>query len=344
MANFSGTLNVNSAYNALFNAYRLITTIGDNLEGLETTLADRYKVSAGQYEDKLVYTFVDVLKSRVWDPTDANVLQPEDPAPISQQEIVVNKKRQIGLGVPANFLTRQAWANAGNFDTFQSVVEAQVGNTRRLYDQRLVNTYIGTTKATTGSQAQTVTLTGTNDGLTIAEAIANIEVELKDSSRDYNDKGYMVATEKGSFDIIFNSKFANKIKNVDLPTIFHKDGLFDFKDVLPARYFGTPNTSSKTTADANTRALEECTIAGIHYFPGDKIASGASLTGVKSYQEDANVICKIIHKDAVKYASAIETETEYFNPKNHHSNRYLTWMYGEPDRLAVRPFVTLSKA
>lgn len=344
MATFPN-LNQNTAYTALYNAYRLIATIGDNLSGLETSLADRYKISAGEYEDQLVYTFCDILKSREWDPTDTNVLATEDKPNISQQAIKVDKKRQIATTIPAKMLTKQAWMNAGNFDAFSSVVEAQIGNTRKIYDQRLVNTYIGTTESNTGLQTQTVTLSGTNDGLAIAEAIANIEVELKDSSRDYNDKGYMTAMDKGSFDIIFNSKWANKIKNVDLPVIFHKDGLFEFKDVLPARYFGTVKTAGGTVASGNKiHTLVEKDYTSGHKFPGDLLTTGDAYLANEAYEENDKVICKIIHKDAVKYASAIETSTEFFNAKNHSANKYLTWMYGNPDRLLVRPFITLKKA
>lgn len=373
------TLNQNQAYSALTNAYRLIATLGDNLAGLDNTLADRYKISAGEYEDQIVYTFVDILKSRVWDPTDTNVLATEQQAPVSQQAIDIDQKRQIGLTIPAKMLTKQAWANPNNFDSFSSVVEAQIGNTRKIYDQRLVNTYIGTTESNVGLQTQTISLTGTNDALTIAEAIANIEVDLKDSVRDYNDKGYMLSCNKGDFDVIFNSKYANKIKNIDLPTIFHKDGLFEFKDVIPARYFGTPiTTTNYSTYSASTptagkpinsstgaytpgsnhangtlRALTEqdITVSGTttHVFPGDELPANAvvyanSAVAIPCYIENEKAICKIIHKDAVKYASAIETSTEFFNSKNLSANKYLTWMYGNPDRLLVRPFITLKKA
>ena len=38
MAQFTGTLNVNEFYNSLFNAYRLITTFADGLDGLDLFL------------------------------------------------------------------------------------------------------------------------------------------------------------------------------------------------------------------------------------------------------------------------------------------------------------------
>lgn len=359
MANFTGTLNPNSVYSMLFNAYRLITTIGDNLEGLDDSLAKRFKIDGGEYEDQLVWTYVDILKSYVFDPDDTNVLEPGEKVVPKQQTMKVDKVRQISLYIPTNFLTKQAFMNPSYYDTFQTVVEKQVGETRRVYDQRLVDVYVGTTETDVGLQKQTVTLavvegdaeaTNRLQATAIAEAIANIYVDMKDSTRDYNDLAYLLSTPKERTFIVWNSLFYNKILKVDLPTIYNKEGLLSEGEVLPSRYFGKPNTAAGTVAAANKtiRSLIETdyTVSGkvTHVFPGDLLPAGATYKANETYTVDDTVICKIISNDAVKYLSAIETESEFWNPKNYSRNRYLTFMYGDPDRLAVRPFVTLRKA
>lgn len=359
MANFTGTLNANAVYAMLFNAYRLITTIGDNLEGLDDSLAKRFKIDGGNYEDQLVWTYVDILKSYVFDPTDTNVLEPGEKVVPKQQSMKVDKVRQISLYIPTDFLTKQAFMNPSYYDTFQTVVEKQVGETRRVYDQRLMDTYLGTTETSVGLQKQTVALeTVENDAeatnrlqaTAIAEKIANIYVDMKDSTRDYNDLAYLVSTPKSKTFILWNSAFYNKILKVDLPTIFNKEGLLSEGEVLPSRYFGKVNSASGTVAASNTtiRSLIETdyTVNQVvtHIFPGDLLPSGAQYEANTTYTVDGDIICKIISNDSVKYLSAIETESEFWNPKNHSRNRYLTFMYGDPDRLAVRPFVTLRKA
>src|SRR5699024_4918775 len=109
--------------------------------------------------------------------------------------------------------------------------------------------------------------------------------------------------------VVWNAAIYNKILKVDLPTIFHKDGLEPKATfVLPARYFGKVNTAATngntatiTTADGRTvpgpgtngavRSLIEQTISGVHYFPGDAIATGVSAPAGTSYTEDsANTI------------------------------------------------------
>lgn len=54
MAAFTGTLNTNEFYSALFNAYKLITTFADNLDGLDNSLAAKFKMDGGRYGDKSV--------------------------------------------------------------------------------------------------------------------------------------------------------------------------------------------------------------------------------------------------------------------------------------------------
>lgn len=359
MTNFSGKLNVNAVYSMLFNAYRLVTTIGDNLEGLDDSIAKRFKIDGGNYEDQLVWTYVDILKSYEFDPNDTNVLEPGEKVEPKQQVMKVNKVRQISLYIPTDFLTKQAFMNPSYYDTFQSVVEKQVGETRRVYDQRLVDVYVGTTETNVGLQSRTVTLANVDgdpeatnrlQATAIAEEIANIYVDMKDSTRDFNDVGYLVSTPKSRTFILWNSAYYNKILKVDLPTIYNKEGLLSEGEVLPSRYFGKVNATGATLGDSNTtvRSLIETDYTvdsnKVHVFPGDLLPAKAVYTANTTYTVDDTIICKIIDNDAVKYLSAIETSTEFWNPKNHSRNRYLTFMYGDPDRLAIRPFVTLRKA
>lgn len=359
MAIFTGKLNANAVYTMLFNAYRLITTIGDNLEGLDDSLAKRFKIDGGLYEDQLVWTYVDILKSYEFDPDELNVLEPGEKVTPAQQSMKVDKVRQISLYIPTDFLTKQSFMKPTYYDTFQTVVEKQVGETRRVYDQRLIDVYIGTEESTKGMQSQTVTLanvegdqeaTNRLQATAIAEKIANIYVDMKDSTRDYNDMGYLVSTPKSRTFIVWNSVFFNKILKVDLPTIYNKEGLLSEGEVLPSRYFGKRNAAGGTVAASNKtiRSLVEKDYTVdtkiYHVFPGDLLPDKAVYLANETYTVDDTVICKIIDNDAVKYLSAVETSTEFWNPRNSSRNRYLSWMYGEPDRLAIRPFVTLRKA
>ena len=392
MANFTGTLNTNEWYNGLFNAYRLVETFSDSLTGLDNSLAERYKTDGGMYRDQSVYTDMDILYSREWDPTDNNVLEPEMKANPVQQTIVLDKKRQIGLYVE-QYLSKRAWMEEGIFDAFLSVVQSLVSKTRKVYEQRMVDVAIGTMETSVGKQKQTVDITTAVGSATgeeknrlraqaIAKALADLKVQLKDSTRDYNDYGFMQSFNMDDFDIIINADYYNEILKIDLPTIFHKEGLDLEGTVRPARYFGTDAAAG--TADGTTHRAKDQYVIRVDnkgeysatgtvakfVFAGDILPKGTPLVAaataltkaktsfvvngqslnltyystVHAYTADAKIICKITHKNGIKYMSSFETETEFWNPKNLTNNRYLTWMYSEPEHLSHYPLITLREA
>ena len=87
-----------------------------------------------------------------------------------------------------------------------------------------------------------------NVAQTIAAEMADLIVDLEDVSRNYNDYGTLRSYNADDLVFVWNSEWVNKIKKLDVPTIFHKDGLIDkfAENVLPARYFGTINTTADT--------------------------------------------------------------------------------------------------
>lgn len=370
MAAFTGTLNTNEFYNGLFNAYKLITTFADALDGLDNTLANKFKMDGGGYRDKSVFTAMDILTSRAWDPSDTNVLATEQKVKPEQQEIVVNQKRQIAMTTD-QYLSKRAWMEPSAFESFNSVVQAQVGNTKKVYEQRLVDVAVGTMEAAMPSgkgagQAQTVTI-GASDAedlrvRKIGKKIANILTDVKDTTRDFNDYGFMQAYKKDALMIVWNAAYLNEFNYVDLPVIYHKEGIIDFVgDQLPGKYFGRAITASDIgsgkvigsdgaydSTKGTLRAAKEFTYNDIHYFPGDALSTSGTYVAVVGgleatdvYLEDSKIICKIMHKDSIKYLSGFETSTEFFNAKNLSSNRYLTWMYANPDYLRNYPLITL---
>lgn len=376
----SQRLNENTVYSSLFNLIRLVGVLGAKLQ-IDDSNANRYRMEGGRYEDTLYWVSCDILSSYIFDPNDTNVLAPGQRVVPAYKTITVNQVRQISLYLPTYFLSSQAFQSANYFDEFTALAQSMLSKTKKLYDQRLVDTYIGTTVSTTGKQTQTVTLTGTaqSDTLAIAEKVSNILFEMADSTRDYNDRKYMSAFGKESVDIIWNSIYYSRMMKVGLPVTFNKDGVLEKGRTLPNRYFGIViTTSNYSTYSASTpaagkpidsddgtyvpgsnnangtlRAMEEqdITVSGTdyHVFPGDELPAGAvvyasSEVKIPCYIEDADVICKIISKDGCKFVSSLETTTEFINGKNHSRNNWLTFMYAKPDRLPEETWTTLKKA
>ena len=393
---FTGTLKSNEIFGSIYNMLISQSVLADNFTGGYSELTGRIKTDGTLYGDTKLYYATDVLKSYKWGnyAEAANLLQTNKPADPKCQAITLDQFRQINITVD-NYLSKRAWSTEGAFGQFQSVVLGMIRETKKLYEETLINSYVGTVESTSNKHivnvpvsTATTGLTGLDkekmEAMTIAQSLADLFTDMKDYSRDYNDYTFMRSYSPDSLYVVWNAKYVNKIRQIDLPTIFHKDGLVDkFEDVsLPSRFFGsvitdttfanyidasgaankpikkTSNTAGTYVPGANhangtLRLLVEKTIGGAEYFPGDELpvnttvstttdGSGTVLAG-EFYIEDSDIICKVIHNNAIKMMSAFEVGTSFYNPRSLTENHYLTWGYSEPAYLKNYPVIMVYK-
>ena len=282
--------------------------------------------------------------------------------------------------------------NEGAFSSFNSIMLGWIRETKKVYDGTLYNAFIGTAQSATGKQTQTVDITTATTGLsgvekeqmeamTIAQALADLMVAMGDYNRDYNDYQNLRSYAEDAIKVIWNSKFVNKIRKIDLPTIFHKDGLMDKfeEEVLPDRYFGevidstkmasltasTPTVGKPFTTDyvytpgennvnGTVRSMYEADIQPTgstityHVFAGDEIPAGTVVSAVgdvdlgATYIEEDDIICKVVTK-LPPYMSAFEVGTSFFNPKSLTENHYLTFGHNTLEYLKNYPMITVKK-
>lgn len=359
MANFNGQLRSNEIFAALYNMIISQQVFADNITDTFSELADRFRVDGSLYGDTKLYYSTDVLKSAPWgnDAEAANLLALYRPEAPECQAITLDVFRQICLTVD-NYLSKRAWGTEGAFSEFNSVMLGWIRDTKRVYDATLVNSYVGTAETKVGSQEQSITfsaqegdLEATNrlEGQAIAEKIANLMIQLRDPSRDFNDYGNLRSYRPEDIVVVWNSDYYNKILKVDLPTIFHRDGLVDKLNdyYLPSRYFGKVNATGGTVPASNTtiRSLIETdyTVSEqtYHVFPGDLLPSGATYKANETYTTDGTIICKIMHKNSIPFMSAFEVGTSFFNPKSLTETHYLTWGHNTLEYLQNYPMITL---
>ncbi|MBO7735618.1 MAG: hypothetical protein J6S67_23835 [Methanobrevibacter sp.] len=393
MANFTGQLRSNEIFSALYNMIISQEVFADNL-GKHQTLVDKARVDGGLYGDQKLYYATDVLKSVAWgnDAEAANLLALHRPEAPECQAIVLDVFRQICLTVD-NYLSKRAWADEGAFSSFNSIMLGWMRDTKRVYDGTLYNVFIGTNETSVGKQMQSVDIStaiasastqeeaNRLEAEVIAQALANLMVEMGDYSRDFNDYANLRSYAEDQIKVIWNSKFVNKIKKIDLPTIFHKEGLVDKfdEDVLPARYFGvvitatnksnyaasTPTAGKPIDSDDDTyvpgsnhangciRAVVEKDVTvsatAYHVFPGDEIPVGATIKAGGTFElgevyiEQADVICKVLVK-LPPMMSAFEVGTSFFNAKSLTENHYLTFGHNTLEALKNYPFITVKAA
>lgn len=394
MPSFSGQLRANEIFATLFNMIISQEVFGDNISGTFSSLVDKSRVDGGLYGDTKLFYSVDVLKSRAWggDTEATNLLQINRPKDPETQAIILDEFRQIDLTVD-EYLTKRAWMGEGAFAKFNSIMLGMIRETKRVYDSTLFNSYVGTAVSAANNATITVVpATGTDttsadlegaariEASAIAQAIANLFIDLKDVSRDYNDYKHLRSYNLEDIVVVWNSKWVNKIKKIDLPTMFHNEGLVDrlAEEILPGRYFGVVLTASNiSTYSASTPAAgkpidsddgsyvpgsnhangcvramveKEVTVGGVdyHVFPGDEIPSGSTVLASlgtfaygEVYIEDADIICKVMHKRSVPFMSAFEASTAFFNARSLTTNHYLTWGHNTIEYLKNYPFITV---
>lgn len=356
MSAFTGQLNTNELFAALFNMIISQEVFSDNIKGVNGGLADQFKTEGSLYGDTKLYYATDALHSQEWgaDAEAANLLEVKRPDSPKCQAIQMDVYRMVFITVD-NYLSKKAWSTEGAFSNFTAVTLGWLGETKRIYDATTVNAFVGTTHS--GVADITVPLAAITadttlntkeknelEGETIAQTIADLLIGLKDCTRDYNDYGFMRSYDESDLKIVWNSAYVNKIRKVDLPTIFHNEGLVDkfAEEVLPAKYFGTVNSAATDgLADGSVKSLIEQDIGDNHYFAGEAIKEGDTAPAGTSYTVDPKVICKVIHRRSVPWMSAFETGTSFFNPRSLTDSHYLIWGHNTLEYLKDKPFLTL---
>lgn len=371
MAAFLGTLRTNECYAALFNMILSQQNFADNIQKHQT-LVEQAKEEAGLSGDQKLYYSTDALASKVWgadlthpkggvqDVEAANLLNVERaPAPACQA-LVIDCFRIIALTTD-EYMSKRAWGTESAFADFTSIMIGWMADTRKVYEGTLYNSFIGTDESVIGAQQQTVHLesasasdplyglTGVEkeqmEAMIIAQNLADLFVLMGDYNRDFNDYQFLRSYSDENIKVIWNSKFVNKIRKVDLPTIFHKDGLVDKfeQEILPARYFGSVQGTAHTSVAGERSLLEtDYTVGGVttHVFPGDVIPTGASVAAGASYIVDDTIIAKVVVK-LPPMLSAFSASTSFYNPRALITNRYLIWGHSTLEHLLNYPMITI---
>ena len=351
MPTFNGQLKQNAIQSALFNMIISQDVIGGSIKN-NYNLVDKAKEEAGLYGDQKLYTDVPTLIPANWiqDSDDAvNLLKLHRPGAPKTQALVIDVFKQVAL-TKDDYLSKQAFGTAGAFVTYQSVLESRLTKTKEVYLNKTYNTFLGTTigKNVSDTETKLEINTGANDnsaGENIAYNMANLIDDMKDYSKDYTKNGFERAFGDEDIKIVWNNKYVNAVKKIDLPSIFHDDALQStfIGDVLPARYFGAAN--AHTTSQAGDRATHDLylttTVAGDTYVAaGDLIPTGLTITAGDAYTVNDKIICKVYTK-LPPVLEAFSVGTDFFNAKNLSTNMYLTFGHSTLELLNSEACVTV---
>lgn len=370
---FNGILNPNSNYKAFFNM--ILYQRQFDIKTATPRLADMLRVGGSMYGDTLLYSAMDIGESYNFegDAEAEKLLNINRNNTQVVQSIVIDTSRQTNITIDY-FLTKQAWFTETAFIDFTNQLIMQLTNVKRVYDNGIVNTFVGTQESTAEKGVITIAApagqTESDNRLfsqRVAENYANLAVDMADNTRAYNELAFLQSVDLKEMIVVWNAEIYNKILKIDLPTIFHNDELKPKATiVLPSRYFGivnvgtvTGNTATRQTTGEKTprtvpgsgtngavRSLIEQTIGtgenAVHYYPGDAIATGVVAPENTTYTEDSQtIICKIFPVSAIPFMTAFTAATVFWNPRSLTENRYLTWLHNTLERLKYLPFITI---
>lgn len=364
---FQGVLDENDIYSSIHNMIISIRTYYPNTAN--PSLANRLRVDGSMYGNKKIYRAMDTGESYDWlnDAEAANLLQVSRNKSITEQAVTLDKSRQTMITIDY-YLTKQAWITEQSFADFTGALLTQLDRVKAIYDNGIINTFVGTQvssaqKGLIGVPSKKGTTEQDNRifAQRLMQTVANTMVELSDNTRAFNEYAFMDSWRPDQLIAVWNAEMVNQVTKLDLPTVFHRDGLHpDYDFLLPARYWGTVNTAvtagntaTVMTTGANpvevpgegvngaVRSLIEQTINGVHYFPGDAIKQGDNAPAGTSYtQQSDQFVCKMFPAEAIPFMSGFVAATMFMNARSLTENHYLTWNHNTLVRLANMPFIT----
>lgn len=359
MPTFTGQLNRNEIYNAIFNMI-ISQEIYDDRISEGDDLVDKAKVDGGLYGDTKLYYSVDALATQEWkgDAEATNLLQTHRAESPECQAITLDKFRYIPLTLD-DYLSKRAWSDEGTFGTFNNIMAGQLSKTKYLYESTNYAAYFGTHSVDGQSFTVDVDANGTTpeaEVKTIANALANLVGRMTSSSRKFNEYGQRTKFRKSQLTVVWNEAYLNKFRNVDLPAIFHTE-FADFSNIkqtsLAPQFWGTIDTTSTTVpTDGVYRALYEFKVGTTDYLAGDIVPANTAVTAGSIYKSDCDDDTLLISSDSIAtiivryppYMSAFEVGSSFYNPLSLTNNRYLIWGENELENLKGYPFVTLKAA
>lgn len=348
------SLNANVMYSVLTNTIISVEAFADPIKG--KTLVDMFRVDGGMLGDQKWYVSTDALHSKEFTNAGAsNLLTPHYNENVREQVITLDRFRQIAVTTD-EYQSKQAWMEDGAFSKFNTIMVSWLSQSKKVIDDTRFKAYVGTTVSNIGNQVKTITVGAEPTDSSYAEseaysrhvaqsittALADLFVDIEDYSRAYNDYGFLRAYDPSDLIIIWNAEYANEIRYLDLPTIFHQDSATPVKFdqyKMPARFFG--ELSDATSSVAGARALNEMEIGGKEYYAGDVVDTGSAVSAKSTYTVDPTILCKICSKKSVPVMSGFSTSTAFFNPEKLRTTNYLTWGENTLDYIKEFPFITV---
>lgn len=347
MKNYNGVLNANAIQSALFNMIISQDILGGKIKA-NYNLVDKAKDEAGLYGDTKLYIDTPTVDPVDWvqDSEEAvNLLALHRPAAPKTQSLVIDVFKQAAITKDA-ILSKQAFATEGAFAAYIGVLESRLPKSKEMYLNRTYNTFLGTVTntATVNEYEINTAADGNSMGENIAYSLQNLIDDMKDYNTKYTPNGFERAFGDEDIHIVWNTKYLNAVKKIDLPSVFHSDKLAAsfVGDKLPSRYFGDVNSAEVAIADndGTYQAVRDTMYGDVLVKASTFIPTGVKIPAGAGYKVNDKIICKIFTK-LPPMLEAFSVGTDFYNARNLSTNLYLTFGHNTLEALESEAVITV---
>lgn len=368
---FTGTLNSNEIYNALFNLRILFQKLAPQTVKRDeiVSLVDK---ATGMYGDTGVVQGMDIQGTYPFgmDAEAPKLLDINRNQTQKIEKFTIDKFRQTDVTNDA-YISKRAFLDEGTFALFNGYIVGTLSKAMDAFESGMVKASLGTFTAVPAAMNVTITLPA-SDGTEateriraakIKEAILNLKADMADNSRKYNGYNFYASYDWNDFTAAWNAKYINAINALALYNSFNQEYIKEATDgrIWTPKWFGNVLTTAGTTAASNTDVyslvevnsdestnfpLTSAQLAGGVYriFPGDLLPNSFSYGANEAYQADPKVICKVFAPEYVYYMTGYQQGDSFYNPRSATTNHYLRKGFSDVIVSKFRPFITISEA
>lgn len=365
---FTGTLNSNEIYNALYNIRILFQKLAPQTVKRDE-IVSLIEKAVGMYGDTGVLQGMDIQGTYDFgmDAEAANLLSINRNQSQKVEKFTIDKWRQTDVTNDA-YISKRAFLDEGTFAAFNGYLVGTLSKAMDAFESGTVKTSLGTFSAIPASMNIDVNMPAADGteaterlrAAAIKKAILDLKAKIADNSRDFNGYGFYASYDWNDFTSAWSSEYSNEINALSLYSTFNPEYIKAATDgrIWTPKWFGTVNASAGTTGASNTTVysmievnsdestnfpLTSTQIANGVYriFPGDLLPGSFSYGAGEAYTVDTTVICKVFAPEYIYYMTGYEQGEAFYNPRSATTNHYLRKGYSDVYVSKFRPFFTL---
>lgn len=373
-AAFTGALNSNEIYNALFNLRILFQKLAPQTVKRDeiVSLLDK---ATGMYGDTGVVQGMDIQGTYDFgmDAEAANLLAINRNKTQVIEKYTIDKWRQTDVTNDA-YISKRAFLDEGAFAMFNGYIVGTLSQAMDAFESGYVKSSVGTYESPVAACEIEVTLP-TADGTEavdrrraalIKKAILDLKADMADNQRKYNGYGFYSSYNWEDFTPVFSTKYMNEINALALYSAFNPEFIKQSGEgrQWTPKWFGSVLTTAGTTTttllggntdvyslvEVNSDESTNFPLTALQHtngvyriFPGDLLPDAFDYAANEAYQVDDDVICKIFAPEYVYYMTGYEQGESFYNPRSSTTNHYLRKGFSPVQVSKFRPFITIKE-